>query len=80
MEEEEESSIWMFCKFIVKDLLDKFVVTGSPLAGVVGDEEVVAQEDDGGQEVPDTRLILVTFHQLTHSNTLEEYFWVKECS
>ena len=52
----------MFCKFVVEDLLDELVVTGGPLAGVVGDEQVVAQQDDGGQKMTDTGFILVTFH------------------
>ena len=49
-------------EFVVQNLLDESVVTGSALAGVVGDEQVVAEEDNRGQEVADTRLVLVTLH------------------
>ena len=35
------------------------------------DEEVVSEEDDGGQEVSDARLVPVALHQLTHPDTLE---------
>lgn len=71
MEKQKERPVWMPGKFIVQNLLDESVVAGSALAGVVGDEQVVAEEDDRGQEVADTRLVLVTLHQLTHPDLLK---------
>ena len=38
---------------------------------MVGDEQVVAKENDRGQEVTDTGLVLVTLHQLTHPYLLK---------
>ena len=61
----------MLLQLGVQDLADEGVVAGGWLAGVVGDEEVVAEEDDGGQEVADTVLVVVTLHQLTHAHTLQ---------
>ena len=62
MEEQKERPVRMPGEFVVQNLLDESVVTGSALAGVVGDEQVVAEEDNRGQEVADTRLVLVTLH------------------
>ena len=61
----------MLLQLGVQDLADEGVVAGGWLAGVVRDEEVVAEEDDGGQEVADTVLVVVTLHQLTHAHTLQ---------
>ena len=62
MEEQKERPVRMPGEFVVQNLLDESVVAGSALAGVVGDEQVVAEEDDRGQEVADTRFVLVTLH------------------
>ena len=61
----------MLCQLVVQDLLDEAVVAGAALAGVVGDEQVVAQEDDRGQEVTDAVLVLITLHQLAHPHLLK---------
>ena len=63
--------MWVFGQFGVQDALDQFIVTGGPLASVMGHKEIVAKQDDGGKEVTDTGLIVVTFHQLAHTNALE---------
>ena len=61
----------MLGKFVLQDLPDEGVVTGGALASVVGDEEVVAQQDDRGEEVTDAGFVLVTLHQLNHSYRLK---------
>ena len=71
LEEEKECPVRMPGKLVVQDLLDQLVVTGGALAGVVGDEQVVAEEDDRGQEVADAGPVLVTLHQLTHPDLLK---------
>lgn len=71
LEEKEECPMWVFGQFGVQDALDQFIVTGGPLASVMGHKEIVAKQDDGGKEVTDTGLIVVTFHQLAHTNALE---------
>ena len=43
-------------------------VTVIRLACVEGEEEVVSQEDDTGEEVPDAVLVVVALHQLRHPN------------
>ena len=58
-------------QFFLEDLLDQAVVAGAALAGVVGDEQVVAEENDRRQEVADAGPVLVTLHQLAHPNLLK---------
>ena len=71
LEEQKERPVRMLGQLVIQDLLDKAVVAAAALAGVVCDEQVVAQEDDRGQEVTDTGLVLVTLHQLTHPYLLK---------
>ena len=71
LEEQEEPPVWVFGKLGVEYFFDKIEVAVVWLPGVEGEEEVVAEQDDAGEKVTDTVLIVVTLHQLGHPNGLQ---------
>ena len=75
LEEKNEPSIGMFGELGGEYLVNQTEVAVVGLAGVEGEEEVVAEEDDAGEKVPDAVLVVVTLHELGQTHRLKHYGW-----
>ena len=73
LEEEEERPGWVAGQLGVEDLPDEGGVAAGALAGVVGEEEVVAQQDDAGEELAQAGLVPVAEQQLLQSHSLHSH-------
>ena len=73
LEEKDEPSIGMFGELGGEDLVHQTEVAVVGLAGVEGEEEVVAEEDDAGEKVSDAVLVVIAFHELGQTHGLKHY-------
>ena len=70
LEEEEESSVGMSLQLLIEDLLAEVVVAVRRVPDEEGQHQVVAEENDSGQKLPQALLALVDATDLTDARVL----------